>query len=571
MSEDKPIIIQGYQDIPPMTVARGRMSVNDTGSWRNAEPLYIDHTSPCNFHCPAGNDVVKFLRLTAEGKYNQAWLTILKTSPLPGICGRVCPHPCETYCNRGQLGGRIRIHDIERFLADVNIDSKYSLPKIKYPQGKIAVIGAGPAGLSCAWQLNHYGYPVTVFEKHKLAGGILAVGIPRFRLPVEVRKREIGLISQCGTEIVTGVEIGKDITFAEIREKFAAVFIGVGYHHSYSLEIEGENHPDVVPGLSFLKKTALTKPFDLKRQVVVIGGGNTAVDTARTAFRLGAKVTVLYRRTRAEMPAIPDEIDELLEEGIAIEFLTNPVKIHSSQGEITHIECVRMKLGEPDASGRRKPIPIEGTNFKIETEQVFTAIGESADLAFLSDSIKTQRWGISTDEFGRTEVSGLFAGGDASTGEGTVTSAIGSGRKTAIAIKKFLEGEESEKEDLIPPALVNVNSHVVTLENLNLDYFTALKPIEIPCASPQERITSFEEIHRTIDEEQALYEAQRCLSCGSCPKCDNCYIFCPDAAIHRSLEPSKNYIIDIKHCKGCGICAAECPRFCIELRSLMQS
>jgi len=571
MNQDQPIVIKGCQDLPPMTISAGQMSVNDTGSWRNAEPHYIDHTPPCNFHCPAGNDVVKFLRLAAEGCYFEAWQTILQTSPFPGICGRICPHPCETNCNRETLGGTIKIAAIERFLSDINIGSGYHLPRIKSGAQPIAVIGSGPAGLSCAYQLNRLGYPVTIFEKHQIPGGMMAVGIPRFRLPIDVLNREIDYIRQCGTEIITGVEIGKDLTFAELRQKFAAVFIAVGCHKSHLLEIMGENHPAVVSGVSFLNHTAVNRPFDLKKNVLVIGGGNTAVDTARTALRLGAKVRILYRRTRQEMPALPDEIEELLEENIPIEFLTAPVKIRTSQGKIIHLECVKMKLGEPDASGRRKPIPIEGSNFLLETEQIFTAIGETADLNFLDNSLKTEPWGITIDQFGRTNVPGVFAGGDAATGNGTVTAAIGSGRNTALAMDKFLRGDTSTLKDLLSPSITGIDPKIVTLDNLNLAYFPRLDPVEILCASPAERIHTFEEIHHPLNEVQVLYEAQRCMSCGACPRCDNCYIFCPDAAIRHSSEPGVNYTIDLKHCKGCGICAAECPRFCIELKPLSQS
>ena len=564
MSEDNKIKHK-YIDLPPMTVSTGSMSVNDTGSWRNAEPKYIDHTPPCNLKCPAGNDVVEFLRLTSEGKYQSAWELILQTSPFPGVCGRVCPHPCESECNRQYMGGSLKIHAVERFLADRNFADDTIIPKIKYPKHPVAIIGSGPAGLSCAWHLNRLGYPVTVYERQVLPGGMMRLGIPNFRLPKKVLSREISMIERAGTRLETGIAVGEDITFAELRSKYSAVFIAVGFHHSYSLGIEGENHPDVMSGVKFLRDTSLGKKVELKKKVVVIGGGNTAVDTARTALRMGSEVQVLYRRTRAEMPAIHDEIEELLEEGIPLEFLTAPVKIITSGDPIKKLECIKMKLGEPDASGRRRPVPIEGSNFTIDAEQIFTAIGESAETRFLPGDIKLEKWGIPTGDFGNTNVKGVFAGGDAATGEGTVTHAIGSGRKTALAIAKYLQGEDWKDVINVSPSLQLVDPHVVTLDDLNLDYFENTPAVEGQKTSPQKRITNFHEIHFCLTEQQALYESQRCMSCGSCPECDNCLVFCPDGAVQYLEEPGKKYLIDMKHCKGCGLCVEECPRYCLEL------
>ena len=551
-----------------MTVSSGSMSVNDTGSWRNAEPVYVDHTPPCNFKCPAGNDVVGFLRLTSEGRYKDAWELIRQTSPFPGVCGRVCPHPCESECNRLYLGGTLKIHAVERFLADRNRDKNPYAVSIKYPSKKVAVIGSGPAGLSCAWQLNRAGFPVTVFEKNSRAGGMLRLGIPDFRLPKDILSGEIYDIKRAGTAIITGVGIGKDLEFSELQKQFAAIFIAVGFHKSYNLGIEGENHADIIPGTSFLKEISSGGDPQIKKKVVVVGGGNTAVDTARSALRLGSEVTVIYRRTREEMPAIAEETDELLEEGIPLEFLTAPVKIHTEGENITGVECLKMKLGDPDSSGRRRPVPVEGSNFTIEADQIFTAIGETADLSFIDNNVKIEKWGVPIDEFGRTNVPGVFAGGDAATGEGTVSHAIGSGRKTALAISAYLKDETITEAELNPPSLQNVNPQVVTFEQLNVDYFDSQDPIVVKGSSPDNRKQNFEEIHGTISEKQALYESQRCMSCGFCPECDNCLIFCPDAAVQFNDNPGNKYLIDMKHCKGCGLCVAECPRYCIEFHPI---
>ena len=569
MASDQRKNIHKYIDLPPMTVSTGSMSVNDTGSWRNAEPRYVDHTPPCNLKCPAGNDIVEFLRLTTEGKYRAAWELILQTSPFPGVCGRVCPHPCESDCNRQFLGGSVKIHLIERFLADNNFAGDTIIPKIIYPQQPVAVIGSGPAGLSCAWHLNRMGYPVTVFEKQVYPGGMMRLGIPNFRLPKNVLSREVSMIERAGTHLKTGIQIGRDIQFADLRKEFSAVFIAVGFHHSYTLGIDGEDHPHVNSGVKFLRDVALGKKVELKKKVMVIGGGNTAVDTARTALRMGSDVQVIYRRTRTEMPAIPVEIDELLDEGIPLKFLTAPVKIYTDGDSIKKLECIRMKLGDPDTSGRRRPVPIEGSNFTIDAEQIFTAIGETADLSFLSHDFKLDKWGIPTGDFGNTNIEGVFAGGDAATGEGTVCHAIGSGRKTALAIAQYLQGEDFTAILNVSPSLQGVDPHIVTLDDLNLDYFETAPAIEGQKISPEKRIISFNEIHSGLTEQQALYESQRCISCGSCPECDNCLIFCPDGAVKYPEEPELKYLIDMKHCKGCGLCVEECPRYCIELHPVM--
>jgi NADPH-dependent glutamate synthase beta subunit-like oxidoreductase len=268
------------------------------------------------------------------------------------------------------------------------------------------------------------------------------------------------------------------------------------------------------------------------------------------------------------MPAIAEEIEGLLEEGIEIQFLTVPVKIHIEDNTISKVECLRMELGEIDASGRRKPVPIAGSNFFVEAQQVFTAIGETSDVSFLDNRIKLEKWGICADEFGRTDNPKIFAGGDVATGAGTVTHAIGSGRRTAIAIRCFLEGGKIPTNDLLPPSLQKVNPHIVTFKNLNINYFDERQALILKRMSPNRRKGNFLEINFPINENQALYEAQRCFSCGTCPDCDNCFVFCPDSAIMHNNDRGKGYLIDIKHCKGCGLCFAECPRYCIEFNLL---
>ncbi len=566
MSDGK-ITIKSYKDLPPAPASLGSMSVNKTASWRNIEPYYEDKAPPCNLNCPAGTDDVEFIHLIAQGKYREGWELILRTNPFPGVCGRVCPHPCESNCNRGEYGGRVNIHMLERFLADVNFETKL---KPKYLEEKkkqtVGVIGSGPAGLSCAYQLARRGYGVTVYEAYSEPGGMMRVGIPDYRLPKEVLKHEIDHILSYGVELKCNTSVGKDIAFEDIRRKHDAVFIATGFHLSRKLGAEGQELEDVIPGIEVLRRIAFKEKVELGDRILVVGGGNTAMDVARSVLRMGAQPRIVYRRSREEMPAIAEEIEDLLAEGIPIDFLTLPVKVHGDNGKILKVECVRMKLGEPDESGRRRPEPIEGSNFDIEADMVITAIGETPNLSFLDSEVQAENWGVLVDEYGRTNVPGIFAGGDTATGDGTVTHAVGHGRMTALAIDAYLKGEEPPPHERIQRTLRGQSTHQVTFDELNLDYFPLLPRIEPKGLPIPERVKNFEEVYSGFSEEQALEEARRCFSCGTCPECDNCLIFCPDAAIRR--KPGGGYEINYDYCKGCGLCAAECPRNSISIKAL---
>ena len=546
---------------------------------------YADCIGPCHQACPAGVDIQGYVALAALGKYQDAIQLIKEKNPLPAICGRVCTRPCEvTGCRRNLLDQPVGIDNIKRFIADIDLGRAAPYrPRVAASNGKrVAVVGAGPGGLSCAYYLAQRGYAVHIFEAQPEAGGMLRYGIPEYRLPKEVLDSEVTQILDLGVKLSTNVALGKDFTVASLKDQgFDAVFLALGAWESSSMRVKNENVTGVVPGIGFLKNVGLRQHVELGGKVMVVGGGNTAIDCARTALRLGAaEVRLLYRRTRAEMPANPVEIEEAEREGVKLEYLVAPTQVIADQGRLVALECQRMELGAPDASGRRSPKPVKGSEFQIPCDFVIAAIGQGTTLRQLTaqspgtfvpagESLKLTRWDtlqVDNDTF-ETTVDGVFAGGDVVTGAATVVEAVAAGRKAAYAIDRFVVTGKAERE---PAPFVSRRSLFgkPTIEDLRSIEKVPHNPM---AALPADkRLDSFAEVELGYGPDDVAREAARCQECGCAAMftCDLRRLATEYGAEAKTfLGEAKKYRIDRSHplieldaskCILCGRCIRMC-------------
>jgi len=530
-------------------------------------PKWVAKTPPCQLNCPQGTDIRGILRTIADGEKHEkprdetflkAFEMLTTNNPFPSVCGRVCPHPCETGCNRNELDEPASINAMERYIGDWGLERKLPLPagELEQADKPIAVIGAGPAGLSAAFHLRKRGYPVTVFEAFPKAGGMLRYGIPAYRLPRDVLDAEIQRIVDMGVELKCDVSIGKDIPLEEIRQKYAAVFVGIGAHQGRLLRCPGEDAENVWTGTSFLNEANQGKTIDVGKKVVVIGGGDTAIDAARMARRMGSDAMILYRRTREEMPAIKEEIDGAEKEGVEIRLLAAPIEINTENGRAKTMRCQVMELGEPDDSGRRRPVPIEGEEFTIEVDTVVAAISQEPDFTGLEDLRETPRDWIKADETGATKEEGVYSGGD-NVQLALVTTAIFQGRVAAETIDYGIRGiERPEGED---KPVIKADKMVLTFYEKTLREHGEEMAADAALADPDAEIMS------GLSEEQAVAEAARCLSCGECFDCGTCWSYCQDNAIVKPLIAGDPYKFKLEFCKGCDKCAEQCPCGYIEM------
>ena len=528
------------KDLPKYPEWYGPMSKNKTGNWRVLTPEYHTNAAPCSLNCPAGTAVREFVDLANKKSFEEGFKLILEHNPFPAICGRVCPHYCEQNCNRKDYDESLNIGSIERFLGDRNKDYKPTPVEITKKE-KIAVIGGGPAGLTAALRLRNMGYRVTVFEALPKAGGMMRAGIPKFRLPDEVLDREIKRIEDSGVEIITN----KKVTVKELENDFDAVIVAVGSHKGYTMGMKNEEL--ALDGIDFLREFKLnnnTSGIKKGDKVAIIGGGNTAIDVSRTALRLGAEPTIYYRRTRNEMPAIHIEVEEAIEEGVNFEFLTAPVELNKISDNEIEVKMIKMKLGEPDQSGRRRPIPINGSEYTVVVNHLIKAIGQEYDEYAFGERIKTKQGKIDFD----AKIP-VFCAGDMAWG-GTVVEAIGSGNLVAKEVDAALQNKHYDKEN-------EVLHRAVTPKDIKFDYYPAIPRIKNKTHFDENLYMNFDEVVEGLSEEEVVNESGRCLHCGDCFECGNCFNFCPDAAIFLDEQGRLN--INYDYCKGCGICYYECP------------
>lgn len=533
----------------------GGMPTILTGNWATRQPQRHQLTPPCNDGCPAANDVRGFVQAVAKKDYDEALRIILQTSPLPGVCGRVCPAPCMEACNRREHDEAVNTRELERYVAD---HGRWPAATKPTREERIAVVGSGPAGLSAVYHLARLGYRVELFESGRELGGVMRSGIPSYRLPRDILDREISFIVRHGVEVHTEEQIDRN-KLLDMTHTYAAVFVATGLQEARALNLGQLTSKMVTQGIDFLDRARRGEEYLTGQRVVVIGGGNTAMDAARSARRLGARsVQIVYRRTRNEMPAIKEEIDEALEEGIELSELVAPLRLHEdSVGPV--LTCQRMRLGEPDSSGRRAPVPIESEDaqFEIRCDRVILALGQSPDLSVFPEGSEVKD---GEKLIGLTGAP-VFAGGDFATNDGTVTAAIGSGRRAALHIHRTLSGE-----DLFPPA----RPEVAGPERITMHIFAHAPRERGVVMPPAVRRSNFTEVRLGLVDEPghsaAAIEAGRCLSCGVCNECDRCLNYCPEGIMqHRGKG---EYAFNYDYCKGCGICASQCPRGVVYMAEL---
>ena len=527
-----------------ITLDVGTSLANKTGSWRTARPVYLDRLPPCNNQCPAGENIQSWLNLAEEKQYEAAWRKIMEENPFPAIMGRVCYHTCEGACNRGTLDLPVGINSVERFLGDQALKQGWKIAPGAPSGKKVMVLGAGPGGLSAAFHLARLGHAVTVFEANPKAGGMLRYGIPKYRLPREKLNAEIARIKDMGVAIRLDSRVD-DVAQTMKDEGFDACFLAVGLQNGRKVEIarrgNGSDNIPVLDAVSVLRAVELEEPVALSGRVVVYGGGNTAIDVARSAVRLGAlSVTVVVLESREQMPAHPEEIKEGLEEGID---LVNLRQINAIDGKQLTLETM--------VPGAGRELVHTGQTETMEADVVVQALGQSGEFAALANlpGIVIQDGAVQVGTDLMTGERGVFAGGDMIPAQRNVTAAIGLGKKAARNIDAFLRGEKTAPK---------AKADIADSKKMNTRYYSDAPRTVRPMLDVVRRTSGFAEIVGNLDEETAVFEARRCMSCGNCFECDNCYGVCPDNAVIK-LGPGNRFRFNYDYCKGCGICAAECP------------
>jgi len=525
-----------------ITLDVGTSLANKTGAWRTNRPVYLDRLPPCNHACPAGENIQNWLYHAESGDYESAWRALTEDNPLPAVMGRVCYHPCEGACNRGKVDEAVGINSVERFLGDEALRKGWKFATPRAESGKrVLIVGAGPSGLSAAYHLRRLGHDVTIFEAGPVAGGMMRFGIPKYRLPRDVLDGEVARIVAMGVRLKLGRKVSNILSTMK-EGGFDAAFLAVGAHIAKRAYIPAGTAAHVLDAVSVLRSMEGEEKPMLGRRVVVYGGGNTALDVARTAKRLGAsEAIIVYRRTREKMPAHDFEVEEALQEGVLIKWLST-IRNMADEGTLTVEKMALDDQGFPQPTGELET---------LEADSLVLALGQEVDLSLLDGvpGLTVKDGTVSVGANMMTGHPGIFAGGDMVPSERTVTVGVGHGKKAARHIDAWLRGERYE------PA---PKHEIATAEKLNAWYYSDAPKTVRPTLDLARRTSTFDEVVHGLDESNALYEARRCLSCGNCFECDNCYGVCPDNAVIK-LGPGKRFQFNYDYCKGCGICVSECP------------
>jgi len=597
-----PDIVHG---VPPISVSNTSTIGNRTGSWKNIQPIYQDKVAPCNAACPVGIDIETAMDLLRQDQVEAAREVWLRENPLPGVCGRVCDHTCQGACSRARFDEAVNIRAVERMLGDLETPARPMAPA-RTRSEQVAVVGSGPAGLACAYHLARLGFPVTLFEADPEPGGWLRYGIPEYRLPRAVLSREIERVRNEGVTIRCGVRIGVNLGWKDL-ERFEAVFLGSGARARESFEWQQQDHPDVRSADDFLHGLRSGERGGIGERVIVAGGGDTAIDCARSARRLGAEATVLFSGTPEEMSAEPGVLDDAVREGVKFEYLARIVGLQTAPhpvdepaidairgmfdaGEAAHphprlvgVACVRLRPadGADGAVGARGGVSVPGSAFVLAADTVLVAPGPDASADTLPPDLHRRGYVLKTDEFGQTSRAGVFAGGDLTSEPRTVAHALGSGKRAAIGIDRYLRGKAKETVPALDATALRYGgtgsmsitrwrgddpvkrageiNRVVKFEELNMAYFTNAPSLPDRRRAPGDGAAPFDEADLGLAPDEALAEARRCFNCGVCNSCELCMIYCPDVAI-KPHSSGHGFSLSYKHCKGCGLCVVECPR-----------
>jgi NADPH-dependent glutamate synthase beta subunit-like oxidoreductase len=541
----------------PSIWTTGWTDILRTGTWRNAIAVHQKRPAPCHGACPVGGQIPVWVQQLRNGNVQEAWRTLVEHNPIPASIGRTCHHPCEGGCNRKEHDGAVSVNALEQYVGDLAIEEGWELPAPTAElDRKVAVIGGGPAGLSCAYQLRRKGFQVTLYDANPELGGVLRYGVPEYRLPKKVLAAEAGRIVDLGIEVVAGRRITA-VDLEELETRYAAVFIAFGAHQPKHLPQFPGGDGRVIDALAYLKSIRLGSPLLLGRKVLVIGGGSVAMDVAGSALRQGSKVRVLALETRETMPAPTEEIEDVLEEG-AVLMDGAMAKSVADTGSALKLHCVKVKLDPQAPAGTIRPQEVSGTNFAFDADTVILAVGQDPELADWETRVAIDRSMVVVDGNFMTSRAGIFAAGDAAGSERFVSTAVGDGKKAANHIAQYLGRQATAVTDPADGELPEPRE--VAIADINTFYFPLLPKGERGKADPKDRKADFREIRLGLEAEQAQAQTERCFSCGNCVECDNCFYFCPDMAVVKDESSPTHYRVLDQYCKGCGCCLEECPR-----------